>query len=287
MLDSNGGASRSEQVNPGADVAPRARRASLTPMPAPRSAAPVSWAVVLTLLANGLVLGAGFAWGILALGRTAESTPVQPQAPAIQRPPGWLRFAPEPAPPLELVLPEVPRPARIVPAEWGAEPELAPLGPPTDEAALPEGAYSWPRDELGLADIGTLVEEPAPMVTAESKADGAVAPEAAPARPAPPAAPLPDDRTHAIEDPVPLDVPPPPYPRAAVRAGEQGTVLCRLSLSTEGRVTGVEVLETSGFERLDEAAREGLKGWRFQPRRIDGKPVEGTVLHRVTFRLDR
>lgn len=102
-----------------------------------------------------------------------------------------------------------------------------------------------------------------------------------------PAHPRPADVAHApvVADPVPLEVPSPPYPRLARRAGEQGSVLLRLELDHEGRVARVEIVESSGFTRLDRAAQETLSGWRFEPRREDGRAVASSVLHRVTFRL--
>jgi len=69
------------------------------------------------------------------------------------------------------------------------------------------------------------------------------------------------------------------------RAGEEGSVLCLLHLSEAGEVEQVEVIESSGFERLDNAACEGLLRWRFVPRRVDGRAVATTLLHRVTFEL--
>jgi protein TonB len=48
----------------------------------------------------------------------------------------------------------------------------------------------------------------------------------------------------------------------------------------------VEVVESSGFARLDESAREALEHWRFSPRREGGRAVATTFLHRVTFRLE-
>lgn len=80
--------------------------------------------------------------------------------------------------------------------------------------------------------------------------------------------------------------PAPAYPRLARRAGEEGSVLCRIHIRADGTVERVEVVESSGFERLDEAAREGLLVWRFDPRREDGTAVAEARLHRITFRLD-
>jgi protein TonB len=93
-------------------------------------------------------------------------------------------------------------------------------------------------------------------------------------------------RPPLVVEPVALHRPAPVYPRLARRAGEEGSVLCRLHLTVEGTVVRVEVLESSGSARLDEAAQEALAAWRFEPRREDGVAVPGTHLHRVTFQLD-
>jgi protein TonB len=85
---------------------------------------------------------------------------------------------------------------------------------------------------------------------------------------------------------VALEAPPPAYPRLSLRAGEEGSVLCRLSISALGQVSSVEILESSGHARLDEAARGALLQWRFEPRRDAGLAVATTLEHRVIFRLD-
>lgn len=93
-------------------------------------------------------------------------------------------------------------------------------------------------------------------------------------------------RSVVMREPKPLEMPPPAYPRLSRRAGEEGSVLCRLHISTAGKVTEIDVVESSGFERLDEAARKTLLGWRFEPRSLDGICVAATLLHRVTFKLE-
>jgi protein TonB len=72
-----------------------------------------------------------------------------------------------------------------------------------------------------------------------------------------------------------------------VRAEEEGTVVCRIHVAADGLVTSVEVVESSGHERLDRAATEAIRTWRFAPRRVDGRSVATSIVHRVTFRLDR
>ena len=96
----------------------------------------------------------------------------------------------------------------------------------------------------------------------------------------PPAAPR-----GIVAEPVPLATPRPSYPRLAVRAGEEGSVLCRLHLDVQGSVVEVDIVESSGHDLLDRAAKDAVAGWRFEPRRVDGRPVTALVLHRITFRL--
>jgi protein TonB len=50
------------------------------------------------------------------------------------------------------------------------------------------------------------------------------------------------------------------YPAESRAAGEQGTVVLRIRVNTEGKPVEVTVISSSGFSRLDRAAVEG--GWR-------------------------
>jgi protein TonB len=56
--------------------------------------------------------------------------------------------------------------------------------------------------------------------------------------------------------------------------GEEGTVALRLLVGTDGKVIQSEIEKSSGFKRLDEAARAGLSKCLFRPATVDGKPVE-------------
>lgn len=124
-------------------------------------------------------------------------------------------------------------------------------------------------------EIGTVSPEPATLTTTPASA------------PTPPVASLepPPALPRRVSEPAPLSTPRPEYPRLSRRAGEEGSVLCRLQLGADGNVLGVEVVESSGHPRLDQAALQALAGWRFEPRREDGAPVAARILHRVTFRL--
>lgn len=89
-----------------------------------------------------------------------------------------------------------------------------------------------------------------------------------------------------VEPAVLVEGPPPRYPARSVWAGEEGTVLCRLFVGADGEVTRVELVESSGFPRLDEAALEALRRWRFRPRMEGAVALPSEILHPVTFRLE-
>ena len=82
-----------------------------------------------------------------------------------------------------------------------------------------------------------------------------------------------------------IESPRPAYPRASLRLGEEGSVVLRLHVEVSGLVGTVEILESSGFTRLDEAAAAGVKSWKFRPATRDGLAIASLAPHRVTFRL--
>jgi protein TonB len=69
-----------------------------------------------------------------------------------------------------------------------------------------------------------------------------------------------------------LKNPPPAYPRTSRRMGEQGTVIVRVFISSQGLPEKAEVRTSSGFARLDQAALEAVQRWRFVPGRRSGTP---------------
>jgi protein TonB len=76
------------------------------------------------------------------------------------------------------------------------------------------------------------------------------------------------------------------YPAGATSRGEQGTVMLRLQVDAAGRVAAAEIVTSSGYRSLDQAAQEAAQGWRFRPATRDGQPVASVVRAPVTFRLE-
>ncbi|XOT94497.1 energy transducer TonB, partial [Alcaligenes pakistanensis] len=59
--------------------------------------------------------------------------------------------------------------------------------------------------------------------------------------------------------------PVPVYPRASERRREQGRVVVRVVISTQGSVLEAKVQNSSGYERLDESALRAVRTARFKP----------------------
>jgi len=66
----------------------------------------------------------------------------------------------------------------------------------------------------------------------------------------------------------------PPYPAAARRANETGTVRLRFLIDVNGKVLDSKIERSSGSRRLDEAARAGLSLCRFRPGMVNGRPEQ-------------
>ncbi|MXO64965.1 TonB family protein [Altererythrobacter endophyticus] len=82
-----------------------------------------------------------------------------------------------------------------------------------------------------------------------------------------------------------LNNPGPAYPYKSRKAHEQGVVLLKVLVSTDGRAKTLQIQESSGFGRLDREAMKTVRKWRFVPASQAGKPREAWVLVPVTFSL--
>lgn len=78
---------------------------------------------------------------------------------------------------------------------------------------------------------------------------------------------------------------PPRYPMDSRRAREQGTVVLSVLLATDGRVSEISVARSSGFFRLDRAALDAVRDWRWSPLVRDGSPVMARGIVTIPFVL--
>lgn len=80
--------------------------------------------------------------------------------------------------------------------------------------------------------------------------------------------------------------PAPAYPRDALRAGSQGTVLLQVLVDIDGKPLQVDIQRSSGDRRLDVVARrQVLEQWRFRPAMRDGHPIQAIGLVPIAFNL--
>ena len=117
---------------------------------------------------------------------------------------------------------------------------------------------------------------PAPTSTAPAITQ-ATPPAAAPTAPA--------IRTGAVIQPG-AHCAKPDYPSASRRMEEEGTVTLKFLIGVDGKVMQADIEKSSGFTRLDEAARNALSKCQFRPGTVDGKPEQSWASIKYTWRLE-
>lgn len=210
-------------------------------------------------VAGVVVLHALLLWGLQAgLHRTlAQKLPTVVQAILLEekRPEPPPAPSPPPAPPS----PSTPKPPPIVPPAFVPPPEVpAPAATPKAIAAVTPSPT--PPNPVPVAQV-----TPAP-----------------PSPPAPAASP--PARTVAGVNMAQCDKP--EYPSTSKRLEEEGTVSLRFLVGVDGKVIQSEIEKSSGFKRLDEAARTGLSKCQFRPATVDGKPEQAWTTIRYVWRLE-
>ena len=77
----------------------------------------------------------------------------------------------------------------------------------------------------------------------------------------------------------------PVYPATSRRLGEEGTTRLRVMVDESGRPRDVKVMTSSGFARLDQAAIEAVKRWRFVAATDGSRSVASWTQVAITFQL--
>jgi protein TonB len=162
----------------------------------------------------------------------------------------------------------------IVPAEILVEfiepatPKVTPPRPTPPKPVVAKQAVTKaaPTQIKSVEPLPLAVADPTPSPNAPV---GAVAPAtvvapqaAAPAEAAPPAPArmeLPSSDADYLQNPRPA------YPALSKRLGEQGKVVVRVFIEVDGKAQKAEIKQSSGFERLDQAALSTVLRWRYAP----------------------
>jgi len=149
-------------------------------------------------------------------------------------------------------------------------PSETPLTTPPEPAPLPAPA---PVSPLSTSPQTTVPVSLTPTTRQTSKGDASGR-----------SSPVALTNTPAQVDPNYLHRPNPVYPAASKRLREAGTVLLRVSLDAAGEVRDINVQTTSSYQRLDQAAMEAVRQWRFIPASKGQQPVASTVLVPIEFK---
>ena len=156
------------------------------------------------------------------------------------------------------------------------KPDIPPPPPPPPPKNLP------PPPPAYVPPVDVPVSAPSPV--------NAIAAVSNTPQPVAPPSPLP-----VQSNPAPVSTPAvisasgcekPEYPSASKRLEEEGTVQLKFLVGVDGKVIESAVEKSSGFRRLDEAARAGWSKCQFKPGTVDGKPQQSWASMKYTWRLE-
>lgn len=159
------------------------------------------------------------------------------------------------------------------------------------DAAPPPPPVAAPKTPSPKTPLPPVIQPPIAAATPVITAPTAPAINVTPTQSTPPTAPTassapsPSIRTGAAIQPG-ASCAKPDYPSASRRLEEEGTVGLKFLIGADGRVLQAEIEKTSGFPRLDEAARNALSKCQFRAGTIDGKAEQSWASIKYTWRLE-
>ena len=148
-------------------------------------------------------------------------------------------------------------------------PPPAPKLPPPPQAVAPKvAALPPPPMPLAVAHAAPTPQTPTGVTSPAAVLPPVTAPVAA--TPAPVAAPPAPKVELPSSDADYLQNPKPSYPAMSKRLGEQGKVVVRVLIGVDGSAQQAEIRQSSGFDRLDQAALATTLRWRYVPGKRGG-----------------
>ena len=164
-----------------------------------------------------------------------------------------------------------------LPAAPSAEPGPVPTEEPEESGSVPVEEGPVPTEEPPMEPPEELGTDPKNVEEiCENHSEGE---ESAPVESAP------VEQAHVVSDPVALNRIVPVYPRAARRKGHEGNVTVAAVVTETGVVASADVVASSGYVELDDAALAAVRTARFAPATEEGVCVSGRVRLVIAFKL--
>lgn len=140
--------------------------------------------------------------------------------------------------------------------------------PVTEDKVIKDAVAAQATAENALSEPVNKVEQAPTELTAPARAE------------AEPAVELPKFGAAYLNNPAPV------YPPMARRLGEQGRVLLKVLVSESGNAEKVQLENSSGYNKLDQAAIEAVKQWTFIPAKRSNQAISAYVLVPIKFSLN-
>ena len=154
---------------------------------------------------------------------------------------------------------------------------LPPDKPPTVVARTSEIKFTPPVLKEMVRPLAIDPDLPPPTITTSPPIIGEIPGGSAELRPVIATASV--DPRHPLTQPS--------YPMEARHFGEQGRLLLAILVGADGRVLDAKATQSSGSERLDQAAiKEARQHWRLRPATRNGVPFEQWLTVPVVFQLE-
>jgi TonB family protein len=169
-------------------------------------------------------------------------------------------------------------------AQGGSDAALSRRQPDNNrDTASTSGAVATPVSASTVSTFAGRTLEDSSLGTAATQ------PEATPSQPtASPvprrpgsAAPPPDTQEARLVQHIAAE-----YPKDAARKGIEGSVDVSFTVTSQGKVTDVLVLDAEPSEIFNRSAVAAVRRWKYDPKTINGVPVESHQQLRLQFKLD-
>ncbi len=171
--------------------------------------------------------------------------------------------------PIKMSLPEPIKPMAVIQPKVQTAVEKTPVLPPSPKAISVDKPMVQEKTE-------PVIETKTPVVLAVNETPVVAKPEISPE---PEIAPPRSDAAH-------LNNPAPSYPSMSRRLGEQGRVVLNVYILADGTVGEVKIKQSSGFSRLDDAALQAVKKWRYQAARRGQQAIDFWYVQPLSFSLN-